>query len=102
MKYDKLVRDKIPEILKEKKLNPVTHIADDKEYIIKLKEKLLEEVNEFLKEDNIEEIADIYEVLDAIIENKNINKQDIEKIQEKKLDERGGFKNKIILDESED
>jgi len=102
MKYNKLVRDKIPEIIKSKGENPRTHMADDKEYLKKLGEKLLEEINEFLEQNNKEELADIMEVIDAVCEFKGWNKKDIEDIQKKKAEERGSFSNRIILDEVED
>lgn len=100
MKYNKLVRDKIPEYIKSKGGTPITYKADDKEYWQKLKEKLQEEVNEFFQSENIEEIADIEEVIKAIISFKKFDKKEIEIIRKKKLIERGGFKKKIILDES--
>lgn len=97
MEYNKLVRDKIPDIIKKNGGNPVTHIADDEEYWMKLREKLEEETGEFLASDKIEEVADILEVLDAICEYKGIDKNKILEIKDKKRAERGGFKNKIIL-----
>ena len=98
MKYNKLVRDKIPEIIKRKRQKPSTHIANDKEYWEKLKDKLKEEVDEFSKDSNIEEMADIFEVITAINKFKKWDLEDIIKIQKQKRDGRGGFKNKIILD----
>jgi predicted house-cleaning noncanonical NTP pyrophosphatase (MazG superfamily) len=100
MKYNKLVRDKIPEIIKERGGNSKTHIADDEEYKQKLKEKLREEVDEFLENDNIYEFVDILEVLDAICDYRNFEKTELLDLKDKKAEERGRFKKKIILDES--
>ncbi len=100
MKYNKLVRDKIPKIIKEKGIVPFTHIADDEEYWQKLKEKLKEEVNEFLENSNEDELADILEVVYAIRDFKKIDKEKLETVRKKKAEKRGGFKDKIILDET--
>ena len=100
MKYNKLVRDKIPEYIRKKGGIPATHIADEKEYWQKLKEKLLEEIEEFKKNENIEELADILEVLEAITEYKGFDMKEVQNVKEKKATERGKFKDKIILDES--
>lgn len=99
MKYNKLIRDKIPEIIKNKGKVPITHLAKDKEYWQKLKEKLQEEVDEFMKDENSEELADILEVVYAICDYKKINKRELEQLRKKKVKERGGFRDKIILDE---
>lgn len=99
-KYDKLVRDKIPEIIKAKGEDYKIHIADNEEYYKKLKEKLLEEFEEFSEDDTVEEIADILEIIDAICDFKNFDKKEIEKIKKEKFEKRGGFSKKIILEES--
>jgi len=100
MKHNKLVRDKIPEVIKNKGAIPITHIANNEEYWQKLKEKLQEEVDEFIKNENEEELADILEVIYAICDFKNFDRGRLELLRKKKAEERGGFKDKIILDET--
>jgi predicted house-cleaning noncanonical NTP pyrophosphatase (MazG superfamily) len=102
MRYNKLVRDKIPLILNKKGIKTSTHIADDEEYWQKLKEKLEEEVDEFLEKSTEEEMADILEVINAIVELKKMDKEKLELLRKKKASERGGFKRKIILEETSD
>ena len=100
MKYNKLVRDKIPDIIKTKGGTPKTHCATNEEYLSKLEDKLREEMEEFLKDKNPEELAVILEVIKAFANLQNLTLADIEKIRERKAKERGGFEKRIILDES--
>lgn len=100
MKYNKLVRDKIPEYIKSKGGTPITHIANNKEYWKKLKEKLQEEIKEFSESETIEEMADIQEVIDTMCSYKEFNKKKLESVKKNKAKERGGFKKKIILEKS--
>jgi len=102
MKFNKLVRDRIPEIIKKNGEKPITHIADDKEYWEKLKKKLSEEVEEFSINSNEEELADILEVIEGICEFKKFDNEEIGRIKKEKAEKRGKFKEKIILDEVED
>lgn len=99
MKYNKLVRDRIPEIIRQKGQVPVIRIASDDEYLEKLKEKLIEEAKEFSEKEDEEELSDILEVLHAISDFKKIKMEKIEQLRKKKAAERGGFGKKIILDE---
>ena len=100
MKYNKLVRDKIPKIIKENGGDPKIHIANSSEYWEKLKEKLLEEVDEFFEARNHEEAADILEVLGAIFEYLKLNKKLLKSEKTSKALKRGKFKKKIILEEA--
>jgi predicted house-cleaning noncanonical NTP pyrophosphatase (MazG superfamily) len=100
----KLVRNHIPNIIAEKKTR-IAHYytANDVEYWDMLKEKLVEEVQEFLNSDNnIEEIADILEVIDAIIAFKNKSHAEINAIKSKKAQSHGTFSEKIILSSIEE
>src|SRR3990167_2280274 len=98
MKYNKLVRDNIPEHIRSKGVEPIIHIATDTEYWDKLKEKLVEEVQEFTDSESIEELADILEVVDAIQEYKKFDPNETHQIKEEKAIKRGKFTKRIILE----
>lgn len=102
-KYNKLVRDGIPGIISKDKSVPFTHIASDAEYWEKLLEKLREETAELSDSGgNIDELADILEVIYAICEFKAIDMAALEKRREEKGQKRGKFKERIILEEVEE
>ena len=94
--YDKLVRDKIPEIIKNSNRIPKSRILEeDEEYMQYLIRKLQEEIQEFMENPCVEELADIKEVIDSL---SSIRKfQDVDSIQVKKRMERGGFDGRILL-----
>ena len=97
--YNKLVRDKIPEIIKSNGAKSVnTKVLNDEEYLESLNTKLVEELNEYLSSGEIEELADLEEVLRAILDAKNTSYQDFEQIRQNKVNKRGAFKDKIFLE----
>ena len=87
--FNKLVRDKIPDIIKNNGEIAITRILEDSEYIEELNIKLKEEVNEYLADNNVEEIADIVEVLIAILKYKNIDYSEFENVRKEKVEKRG-------------
>lgn len=97
--YNKLVRDKIPVIIKQAGKKATIDILSDKEYIKKLDEKLIEEFEEYQQSKEIEELADIVEVIYAILAVKGVSIQEFEKIRKEKEYKRGAFKEKILLKE---
>lgn len=96
--YNKLVRDKIPEIINNDNRVAVTRILDNEEYLKELNTKLQEEVKEYLEDNNVEELADIIEVIYGILDSKNVSKEEFEKVRLEKVNKRGAFKQRIFLE----
>lgn len=97
--YNKLVRDKIPEIIKSSGKNPVTELMDETAYKKALDQKLLEETKEYLESGSEEELADIAEVFYSILAARGISINEIEQLRAEKAAERGGFEQRIFLKE---
>lgn len=99
--YNKLVRDKIPEIIEADGKTCKTEILSDEEYLKMLDAKLDEELAEYHKNQNIEELADLMEVIYAAVEARGYSVDELEKVRVKKVEERGGFGEKVLLREVE-
>lgn len=105
IKYSKLIRDKIPEIIRKDGWIPKMRILNKKEYLKELKKKILEEARELVKAKNkkeiINEIVDIQELIDIIISELGLTKSQIKKQQKIKNKKRGGFKKRLFLIKTE-
>lgn len=104
--YNKLVRDKIPEIIEKNGGKPFARILDDKEYKTELEKKLYEEYNEVLNtknsEERIEELADMLEIISALAKLENKSLDDVIKVADVKAIKRGKFDKKIYLEKVEE
>lgn len=95
----KLVRDRIPEIIRANGAEPVSYRADSAEYRRRLREKLVEELDEFLTagdEDAFEELADVLEVVYAIVADLGTDEAQLDSIREAKATKRGRFAERIV------
>ena len=92
----KLVRDNIPEMIRQRGVEPDIFVATDEEYGTFLKEKLVEEVHEFLESETVEELGDILEVIEALCAWKEFTPTQLKEVKEHKLQERGGFSKKYV------
>lgn len=105
VKYNKLIRDKIPEIVRKDGWIPKLRTLNKKEFEKELKKKVLEEAKELVKakdkEELINEIVDIQEIVDSLIGESNLTKSEIRKRQQAKNKKRGGFKKQLFLIEEE-
>lgn len=104
--YNKLVRDKIPEIIKNDNKKCTTRILDHEDYVVELKKKLAEELEEYQEahsdKDALEELADILELLHALAATHGASIDYVEEVRREKAQMRGGFKERIFLIEVED
>lgn len=95
----KLVRDRVPEIIQADGADPTTYIAGPEEYRRRLREKLNEEVAEFLSSEEaaaLEELADVLEVVHALAADLGIDATGLENIRQAKARDRGGFTRRIV------
>ena len=95
--FNKLIRDNIIEKIKDEGRTPNYRILENDEFAVKLNQKLLEEVNEFIESNAIEELADVFEIMLKIMEINNTNFDEVEKVRKKKKCENGGFEKRICL-----
>ena len=101
-KYNKLVRDKIPELIKQRGDSPVTETLDDeKRYLKAVHRKLSEEIDEYHTEHNVDEFADVLEVIYTLAKYYGKTPEYLEQLRLEKYKERGGFDNKTFLVEVE-
>ena len=99
MLFNKLVRDKIPEIIENQAQTAVTETLSQEDFKKYLDLKLNEELAEYLESDSVEELADLTEVIYALVKLKGMSPDDFEKIRLDKTEERGAFDRRILLKE---
>ena len=98
-KYSKLVRDRIPEIIEDSGNTCITEILSDEDYLRMLDDKLDEELAEYHADQNIEELADLMEVIRACAVARGYTPEQLEQVRAEKAAQRGGFEKKILLKE---
>lgn len=98
-KYNKLVRDHIPEIIEASGKTCVAEVLSDEEYLKMIDAKLDEELAEYHKDQNVEELADLLEVIRAAAIARGYSVEELEKVRAEKAAKRGGFEKKILLKE---
>ena len=101
-KYNKLVRDRIPKIIKDSGRTCVTEILSDEDYLIMVDAKLDEELAEYHADQNIEELADLLEVIRACAVARGYTLEELERVRVEKATMRGEFAKKILLKEVRD
>lgn len=99
--YNKLVRDKIPEIIEADGSKCKTEILSEEAYLKMVDAKLDEELAEYHKDQNIEELADLLEVIYAAAQARGYSVEELERVRAAKAEKRGAFQKRILLKETE-
>ena len=99
MRYNKLVRDRIPEIISSAGKTCSIEILSSENYLCMLDAKLDEELAEYHADQNIEELADLLEVIRATAIARGYSLEELERVRAEKAAKRGGFENRILLKE---
>ena len=97
MQYHKLVRDRIPEIIESDGKICDWETLSDADYLSLLEEKLNEELAEYQQSKSLEELADLLEVMHAVLKARGWTWEELEQVRAKKAAKRGGFEKKILL-----
>ena len=97
--YHKLVRDKIPEIIEAEGKKCKVVILSDEEYLKMVDAKMDEELEEYHKDQNLEELADLMEVIYAAASARGFSVEELEKTRARKAEKRGAFEKKLLLEE---
>ena len=97
--YHKLVRDKIPDIIRQAGKTCTCSVLSDEDYKKLLDEKLNEELAEYQESKSMEELADLLEVMHAVAIARGSSPEEVECIRKEKAEKRGGFEKKILLEE---
>ena len=95
--YNKAIRDKIPDIIEESGKNCNVKKLTNSEFLVQLEKKLVEELSEYQESKNVEELADILEVIYRISELKGITSNELDSIKNEKAKTRGKFDNNLFL-----
>ncbi len=102
IRYSKLVRDRIPEIIEAGGKTCTVRVLGDEEYLQMVDAKLDEELAEYHRDRNIEELADLLEVLLAAAEARGFTREQLEQVRAAKAEERGAFSRRLLLTEVRD
>ena len=97
IEYDKLIRDKIPEIIEQSGKKSIVEVMDNDTYIEYLEQKLNEELAEYQQDKSIEELADLLEVIYAVVAARGYSVEELERLRLEKAEKRGAFEKKLLL-----
>ena len=100
-KYNKVIRDKIPEIIADSGKKYTLKQLDDTSFLEEIEKKLIEEVNEYSESKDIEELADLLEVIYRISELRGVSIGELDKVRKDKAQKRGKFSSNLFLIDAE-